>query len=647
MRGSMTLAVLVVLFAATPAIPQVEYQAIAEAAPQPQEPPAPDAAALTAFIDGAMAMQLAAKPAVGATVSVVKDGQLLLAKGYGYADLEKRKPVDAQRTLFRPGSISKLFTWTAVMQLVEQGKLDLDADVNKYLKDIQLPQTFPEPVTLRNLLTHTPGLEDGGIGYLMAKSEKDLAPLGEFLARHMPARSRPPTTDFGSGINASYSNWGTALAGHIVATVAGVPFDDYVERHIFQPLGMTSSTFREPLPAPLRAHMSEGYTFENGAFESRPFEFIHNFGPAGSMSGTATDLAKFMLAHLNGGALGEARILKPETAQQMHTRVLSPNRALSGGALGFYETWINGRRAIGHGGDTVYFHSDLILVPEENLGVFVSFNTSQAGFAAVDIATAVVKHLLPATLPVVKPRPDANERNARYAGTYRALRHSHTKAEKVLAAFGDVSVAAMPDGTLLFRDILEPHPTHWVEVGDGVFRQALDDTFVAFVGGENGQATHMVGPFAPIAFRRIAWYESGALHGLVIGAAIVLFISMLVSAIRRRAADRSGAPQLRWARFTLAAVGVLLIAFLVGIVATVASGLDNLIFAYPAIFYVSLALPLLALVPLALAIYFTVRLWRSRAWTTGTRLHYTATTLAAVLFVWVLSYWNLLGYRVG
>jgi CubicO group peptidase (beta-lactamase class C family) len=629
----------------------VEYQAIANAAPKPLPRAQPlSAAELTEFIDGTMAIQLDAKPAAGATISVVKDGALLLAKGYGYADVEKRAPVDPEQTLFRPGSTSKLFTWTAVMQLVEQGKLDLDADVNTYLKDFQIPATHPEPVTLRNLLTHTAGFEDGGLGYLIGRSEKELAPLGDFLELHMPARARPPTKDFASGINASYSNWGTALAGHIVATVSGMEFDEYIERNIYQPLGMTSSSFREPLPPGLRERMSQGYRFKNGEFEANGFEFIHNFGPAGSMSTTAADMAKFMLAHLNDGALGEARILKTETAQLMHARTLSPNAALSGGALGFYETWINGRRAIGHGGDTVFFHTQMLLVPEENLGVFVSFNTDNAGFAAVDIARAVVKHVVPAELPVVKVRVDAKERNARYAGSYRALRQSYTKAEKVFAAFGDFSVAAMPDGTLMLRDILEAHPTKWVEVGEGVFRQQLDDTFIAFVGGEGdagGKATHMVGPFAPIAFARVAWYESPVLHGVLIAIGVALFISMLVSAIRRRKADRAGTPQLRWARWALAAAGVLLIGFLIGVVISVAGGIEELIFGFPTAFYVALALPLLALLPTVLAIYYAVQLWRNRAWTLGARVHYSVALVSVLLFFLVLNYWNLIGYRLG
>jgi len=192
---------------------------------------------MEAFIDGFMALQLLAAPAAGVTVAVVKDGQLFFAKGYGYADVDKSIRVDADKTLFRPGSVSKMFTWTAVMQLVEQGKLDLDTDVNEYLRDFKLPATFAAPVTLRNLMTHTPGFEDGGVGYLFKESAAELVPLDQFLRQHMPARARPPTTDFSSGANASYSNYGAALAGRIVEIVSGESFDDYIEKHIFAPSG--------------------------------------------------------------------------------------------------------------------------------------------------------------------------------------------------------------------------------------------------------------------------------------------------------------------------------------------------------------------------------------------------------------------------
>ncbi len=623
------------------------YKANEQAAPRPQTPRGPTTAEdMEAFVDGFMDAQMKAGPVAGAVVVVVKDGQVFFQKGYGYEDVEKQVPVDPAQTLFRPGSVSKLFTWTAVMQLVEQGKLDLDADVNTYLKDFKIDATYPQPVTLRNVLTHTAGFEDGAVGYLFAAKAEDLLPLDEWVAAHPPARVRPPTTDFSDGTHASYSNWATALAGHIVEVVSGQSFDDYVAQHIFQPLGMERSTFGEPLPDSLAPRMSGGYTFEAGGFKSHGFEFIHAAGPAGSLTATASDMARFMLAHLQDGALGEARILKPETAQLMHARVMSPDPALNGHALGFYETYINGRRIIGHGGDTQYFHSVLSLMPETGIGLFASVNTGGKGArTSVELERAFFKHYFPAQLPVAKPPADAAKRNARYAGSYRSLRHSYTKFEKVFAAFGSADVTAMPDGTLLMGDLFG-NPGRWVEVGDGVFRAQDGDAFVAFKGDDGGRATHVVGLFPPIVSQRIAWYESGKLHGFIVGIAVLLFITILVSAIRQRRADKELA-QLRWARPTLALSGALLLAFLVAIGLILAGGFENLIYKIPTSLYVALTFPLLAIPFALLAGWFAVRAWRSRTWTFGARLHYSLAAVAVLAFLVVLNYWNLLGYRFG
>ena len=205
---------------------------------QAGDPPALDAAELETFFDGLMTAQLAAAHIPGATVAVVAEGEVLLAKGYGYADWEQRTPVRGDQTLFRPGSISKLFTWTAVMQLVEAGEIELDADVNTYL-DFELPATYPEPITLYDLMAHTPGFEDQGTG-LFLRDPADLPPLETYLKENVPARVYPP------GEIGAYSNYGSAVAGYIVERVSGEPFEDYIARHILEPLGMTRSTFRSP-----------------------------------------------------------------------------------------------------------------------------------------------------------------------------------------------------------------------------------------------------------------------------------------------------------------------------------------------------------------------------------------------------------------
>ena len=293
----------------------------------------------------------------GAVVVVVKDGQVLTERGYGYADVAKKTKVDPKSTLFRPGSISKLFTWTALMQQVEQGKVDLNADVNKYI-DFKIPPFEGKPITVLNLMTHTPGFEEQ-VKDLITLGEKTQVPFDTLLKRWTPNRIYAP------GTTPAYSNYGASLAGYIVQRTSGEPFDAYLEHHIFGPLGMAHSTFRQPLPANLKPLMAEGYV--SGKDKPYGYEFV-NAAPAGALAASGDDMGRFMIAHLQNGTYNGQQILQPATAQLMHSRANSPFAAGDGMAHGFYETNINGMRVIAHGGDTVAFHSDLHLFLDKNVG---------------------------------------------------------------------------------------------------------------------------------------------------------------------------------------------------------------------------------------------------------------------------------------
>jgi CubicO group peptidase (beta-lactamase class C family) len=317
--------------------PSVPPQGPATDASAPQAPP-PATAPLTtadveAWLDGFVPYALQTADIAGAVVVVVKDGQVLAQKGYGYSDVAARKPVDPNVTLFRPGSISKLFTWTSVMQLVEQGKLDLDTDVNQYL-DFKIPERDGGPVTLRHIMTHTAGFEEQLKELMGVEGE-----INPSLSEHL--RDWVPTRIFAAGTTPAYSNYATALAGYIVERTAGVPFDDYIEEHIFKPLGMQNASFRQPLPERLKPQMSQGY--ERASQEAQPFEIV-GVAPAGSLSASGADMAKFMIAHLQNGAFGSARILQENTAQQMHSTALTLLPRVHRMLLGFYEQNYNGRR---------------------------------------------------------------------------------------------------------------------------------------------------------------------------------------------------------------------------------------------------------------------------------------------------------------
>jgi len=495
---------------------------------------APEAHALTAvdldaFLDGLIPMQLQREDIAGAVVSVVKDGQLLFAKGYGYSDVAKRTRVTPDATLFRPGSISKLFTWTAVMQQVEQGKLDLDRDVNDYL-DFKIPSTYPQPITLRNLMTHTPGFEEADKN-LIADNASHLVPLGVYLGAHVPQRIYPP------GPVPAYSNYGAALAGYIVQRVSGKPFEQYLEDSIFKPLGMTHASFRQPLPGALKPLMSSGYAL--GSDPPKPFEVIEE-APAGALSVAGDDLARFMIAHLQDGQFNGASILRPETARLMHARQSGPSPALNGMALGFYEQNRNGHRVISHGGDTAYFHSYLYLVLDANTGLFVSYNS--AGKGEINPRSALYEAFMDRYFPNPAPPPAALPTAAQDAkkvvGTYLTSRRSETTILSVESAFDQAKVTSNPDGTISLTslDNFNGKPKHLREVAPLVFQDIDGSSRVAFNHDSSGRLVLAID--VPIlVLQPVPWYKNTTLsQTLFFGSlaifALALFFWPLAAALR-------------------------------------------------------------------------------------------------------------------
>ena len=398
---------------------------------------------LEAFLDGLMPAQLEREDIAGAVIAVVKNGQVLFAKGYGYSDMSKRTPVTTDATLFRIGSISKLFVWTSVMQLVEQGKLDLNRDVNDYL-DFKIPPAFGKPITLRNLLTHTPGFEDTW-NDMFVRDAQHMYPLGQYLENHIPVRIFPP------GSVPAYSNYGATLAGYIVQRVSGEPFEKYVADHIFAPLEMKRTTFVQPLPEELKPLMSQGYKLASS--DPKPFEFAEGF-PAGGLATTALDMCNFMIAHLQNGQFGSSQILRPETATLMHSRLFGTDDRLNGWAYGFYEESANGHRIIGHGGDTEIFHSDLHLILDSDVGFFVSYNSRGKG--ELDARGVLFKKFLdryfPNTQPPAGQIENAKADAARVAGFYEGSRRWENSFLKLVSLFppglGQAKVFANPDGTI-------------------------------------------------------------------------------------------------------------------------------------------------------------------------------------------------------
>jgi CubicO group peptidase (beta-lactamase class C family) len=418
------------------------------------------------WLDGYMPYAISSADIAGAAVVVVKDGQVLTEKGYGYADVKTHQPVDPKATLFRPGSVSKLFTWTAVMQQVEAGKIDLDADVNKYL-DFKIPPRADGPVTMRDLMTHTPGFAEQ-LKHIFTDKIDRLQPLGKYLATNTPPRIFP------AGEVPAYSNYGAALAGYIVQRVSGEPFDQYIAHHIYAPLDMQHSSFSQPLQPNLMAGMSKGYDRASG--KAAAYELVAP-SPAGSMATTADDMSRFMIAHLQNGAFGSGRILSEATAKQMHAPQAKHVPPLNGMALGFYHEDTNGQEIIGHGGDTKVFHSDLHLLLGQNVGIFVTMNSAGKDGLVENIRLDLLQNFMDRYYPVPEqnlPTIDAataRQHAQQVAGLYRSSRRVDTGFLRLAGLLGQSKIVANADGTIT-APLLGAKPAVWHEVAPFLWKDA-------------------------------------------------------------------------------------------------------------------------------------------------------------------------------
>ncbi len=599
--------------------------------------PLTDTVALEAFMDGVMETHFRDKHIVGATVSIIKDGKVLLAKGYGFTDERKQTPVRADASLFRIGSITKLFTWVSVMQLVQQGKLDLNADINTYLKDFKIPDTYPEPITLNNLMTHTPGFEDLVIG-LFGKDSTTLKPLGEILKSQVPMRVRKP------GTFASYSNHGTAMAAYIVEQVSGMPFNDYVEKNIIGPLGMTHTTLRQPLPTAFKPNMSKGYKYVEGIFSEQPFEYVPLY-PAGSASTTAMDMVPFMRMFLENGKLNGAVVLDSATLALMKTPAHQHDPAVNPMRHGLIDMSRGGVEVIGHGGDTFWFHSMLALMPASNVGLFLSFNTDKGG----GTSGVVMDEFLDRYFPESKqPAPPAFGKDyfARFAGKYRANRHAFSDYSSVAGMLNDASVTVLDSTGLRLRT--GENVRDIVPIDSLVFREKNTSNRYVFQKDDKGNIRYLlVGSIPIFAFEKVGGLQSGDFHLMIFVLAIVTSIIALVfwpfvalsrigyQSHRYTKPMPFNARLIAWLNFLVLLIfylGMLTNANEEGVVYGTVTALKFFLY-FP---FVNLALTLGML------------FWLARIIATGyhrvmSRLYYLLLCVVSLAALWQLYYWNMFG----
>lgn len=598
-----------------------------------------DTTSVETLVDSVAQEHVGTGPIPGAAVTVVQDTSVVFTKGYGVADVRSGRRVNPGATLFRVGSVTKLFTTTAALQLVEAGRLDLHTGVNRYLDGTLVPPRFGQPITLHHLLTHTAGLEDRFMG-TVAYDSSEVAPLGTYLRQELPRRVRPP------GEVASYSNHGMTLTGHLASTVADTAYTDLIEHRILSPLGMDRSAAALPaLPDSLRPAIATPYHRLNGALVPHPRTY-YQIAPAGGALVTASDMASFMMAHLNAGRSPAGRILTPERTRRMHRQQFTHHASLPGIAYGFLELPRSSPRMLSHGGGARGFTALLWIVPEEKLGVFVVCNLPDDS-----LQRALLEAFNTRFFPFQDTRAPwgaargATVHPSTVTGHYRYVRHSQSTLEKVLALTMHAVVTETDSG--LVAEGIAPQPVALQPRGKRVFRRS-DGGLVAFGGVQEGtKASHLyVGEALAPAYERVSSWASPTRQGLLVGGFVLVFLLAILGA---GLDGWRGGSRLTRAKWGAAGVGAAYLAFFIGFPLAFLEGPSGYMYAFfygpsPALIAV-LALPPIAL---GMSMYLAVRV--IRAWTSAIgpvwqRVGLTGVVVASAACGVLLQYWNLLGWQ--
>ena len=610
---------------------------------------------LEAFVDGVVRRAMSRDHIAGVTLSVVQNGQVVLKKGYGFANLDQRKPVDPDKTLFRIASISKTFTWIALMNEIEAGRMRLDGPVNLYLPEpLQLKdQGKKTPVRLKDLMTHTAGFEDRALGQLFERDPNRVRPLNDYLRQERPRRVREP------GLLPSYSNYGAALAGAAVANVVGKPYEDLVSQEIILPAGMTHTTFREArpwndrLPAPmnetLAADLSDGFSWTPMGWKTRPREFMGQIAPAASASSTAGDMARYMTLLLNGGVLNGRTIFSPKTALAFRTPMYRPAPEAAGWNAGFMDIALpGGRRGYGHGGATLYFHSNMVIVPDLGLGIFVSANTDSGANLPATLPSTIIEHFYADTPAVPAASALTYDQARAYEGDYLTTRRAYGGLEGFTnRIIGRATVRATPDGRL---SIIEGGVSSLFNGTDrpGVFK-AVDSPLTLVFDANGDRPSRFYAARGWSAYERIGFFRSASLLTWTVAiAGLASAATILGAMVRNRREARQTPVQARASQMqTMQAVLWLISAACMGVFAAKAADQTNVFFGWPSGWLLSgSACALVAAVLSVLTLGALPMVWRGGrrvdSWGGWRKVAFTFTALLFVFLAVLLGLWGYL-----
>jgi hypothetical protein len=439
------------------------------------------------------------------------------------------------------------------------------------------------------------------------------------------------------------------MAGYIVSCVSGQPWEDYIEQHILKPLQMEHALVRQPAADKLPADLSTGYKWEKGHFVAKGFEYCPA-APAGCISLTAADAAKFMIAYLNDGQGTKGRILKAETVQRMRQPLFRHDPKVSAVCYGFMEEQSNGQRMLGHGGDTLYFHSLMQLIPDKKVGFFVSFNTDTSAGIRERLFDAFLRRYYPAEdAPRVEAPTGFRERAARVEGEYVVTRFSHSSVTKLSALLGAFVVTANDDNTLSVG--LGDSSRRFIEVEPLVFREVDGPGKIVFQEGKDGKIQYLF-PYnmSILSAVRRPWYDTTLVQlGLLGGSAAIFATALLFWPAIAFSVRGLQSPRIRrtWFSAILSCLAWLLSVVSIGFVAGLAYVMidpNDIAFGMTPPLRALMASTQIYAVLAGLTVLGSLIAWRQRYWRFTGRLHYTAVALAGVGFTWFLYNWNLLTF---
>lgn len=592
---------------------------------------------LRALLQGVVPEEMTNRHAPGAVVVIVKDGQTIFKQGFGVTNLESKIPVDADGTVFRVASVSKPVTIFTTLRLVEEGKLQIGADVNQYLKGFRIPEAFGQPVTLVNLFTHTGGFDDREIGFT-AKTPAEVLPLGEYLRLRMPPRVSAP------GRYYSYSNHGISLVGSVDESVEGKPYREVAEEQTFGPLRMSSSSYG--YSEKLAGRRATGYVWEKGGYKRVEDDYVQ-LVPAVSLETTGGDMARFMTAVLGGGRIDGKQVLSEELAAKMVTRQFTMDERLPGASYGFYEAMHGKKTLFIQNGEWFGVASLLVLVPEEHLGYFIATNSEEVG-----VTYAVLGKFLDAYYPVEKTSTAAMAMGdvKEYEGRYMMEHYPRRSIEKIAQLLRESSVRRGAGAGELRIVATDFGNVNVQAAGKDFFSGDAESPQVAFGRDENGRVNYMF--IDHQAFRKLEWYEWPKLHiglfvlfGLVFGAGMLAWPARRIAEKRTELGGGAGVHNLRTASW-VSLIGLLNFVFLAGITLSFYFREPlGYYFHFPLVMQVLLFVPLVTAM-LALWGCYQLLLTRGadygrKAW----RSVYWSVAIAALLFIPFLSYWHMWGFQ--